>query len=161
MQWESRKNWLNVVHCCSKLTVWRRMIVLVVKVCRTLEETAEPAASRGILLSSFLTCAAGRYSWKIQWADIRQISQICMQMKEKIISYLADILTVPFLSPKPRIAFKHTDWMPPRGLKLWVSFPGKSLQIFHLSPQGQSLLERKFLNEAVEKLKCCRVFAGF
>ena len=39
---------------------------LVVKACRTLDETAEPAASRGILLSSFLTCAAGRYSWKIQ-----------------------------------------------------------------------------------------------
>ena len=49
----------------------------------------------------------------------------------------------PFLSPKPRIAFKHTDRMQPRGLKLWVSFPGKSLQIFHLSPLGQSLFGEK------------------
>ena len=160
MQWESRKNWLNVVHCCSKLTVWRRMIVLVVKARRTSEETAEPAASRGILLSSFLTCAAGRYSWKIQWADRRQISQICMQMKEKIISYLADIRTVPFYHQNQELLSNIRIECNHEASNFEFLFPESHCKYFTSVPWGNHFLERKFL-EAVEKLKCCRVFASF
>jgi len=60
---ENQEKWIECTALLLEAYCLGRMIVLVAKARRTSEETAEPAASRGILLSSFLssflTCSAG------------------------------------------------------------------------------------------------------
>jgi len=70
----------------------------------------------------------------------------------------------PFISPKPRITFKHTDGMHPRGLKPAQTRSISRKVIANILPQPPgaiTFLENKRKYEAVEKYKCCQVFTGF